>query len=161
MNLINLWVLEKRGGLWIGRKGLTIIELVVVLSILSILLSIATPSFHRHVANTNLRTAARDMASDIAALKERAIAENASFTISFDQGQNSYTFSGSLDVKSPGAHGNDVRIANVGISGGVLTFQSRGTVTPTGDITLTNGRNSTAIINVNISGRTSVQCNFQ
>ena len=56
-------------------RGLTLIELLIVISILGTVLAMAIPSFKRIVTNGNLKTAARDLVADFNALKETAISE--------------------------------------------------------------------------------------
>ena len=56
--------------------GLTLIEILIAIAILAIVVGIAYPSFQRLAINNYLKTAARDLASDIAGLKERSLAES-------------------------------------------------------------------------------------
>jgi len=134
--------------------GFTLIELIIVLALLAIVAAIASPSFHRMAINAGLRSAAKDIMSDFANLKARAVAENTPFAITF-AGDN-YTFPGLANPKSPRAFGN-ISITGVNFGGGsTINFQTRGTASA-GSVTLReNSRNSEATITVNITGRTWV-----
>ena len=143
-------------------RGFSILELIVAMGILAIVMAIAYPSYNRMVANGNLRTAARDIQSDIASLKGRAVAENTQYTIFFDTGANSYTSTGLAAAKSPTSFGQGIQLtaATFG-AGSTITFLTRGTLLVAGNIQMVNSRGSTATIVCNISGRTYVQFNMQ
>ena len=148
-------------------RGFSILELIIAMGILAIVLAIAYPSYNRMVANGNLRTAARDIQSDIASLKGRAVAENSQFTVFFDTGANSYTITRISDgavisTKSPASFGQGIQITAAPFGGGTtIALLTRGTIQDAGNIQLINSRGSTARIVCNISGRTYVQFNMQ
>jgi Tfp pilus assembly protein FimT len=148
-------------------RGLTLVELIIVLLLLIILGLIAIPTFQRIAVNGNLRTAARDLIADLNALREKAMAESGTLDLSFDPAQNLYTCkysSGPLNgqtywVKTPASIAKDIRLT--GTSYGVVTFFSRGTLSQAGNVVLGNGRGSAATITCNLSGRTYVQFHWQ
>jgi type IV fimbrial biogenesis protein FimT len=154
------------------EQGFTLIELVLALVVLAIVAAIAAPSFIRQGQNTNLRAAARDIISDCYNLKERAIAESIYYRITLNTGSNNYAVRKGTSVASPGdgvapfmiktpaSFGDDVHISSMTFSGGNIYFQPRGT-TNMGTIILKNGRNSTATIVMNITGRPRVQFDMQ
>jgi len=132
------------------------------MAIIAVAAGIAYPSFNRMAVNGNLRTAARDIMSDIAALKERAMAENTQYAITFDQANNTYSFPGMESGKSLCSSGQGIQLTGVAFGAGTtVTFLTRGTLSQGGNITLTNSRGSTAIIRCNLSGRTHVQFTMQ
>ena len=143
-------------------RGFTIIELMITVVIIAIVAGIAYPSFSRMSVNGNLRTAARDIMSDIAGLKGRAMAENTAFSIIFDTGNNNYSFPGMASGKSPASFGQGILLTQVAFgTGNTVSFLTRGTLSQGGNIVLTNSRGSTATITCNISGRTYVQFAMQ
>ena len=143
-------------------RGFTIMELIITIAIIAIVAGIAYPSFSRMAVNGNLRTAARDIMSDIAGLKERAMAENTQYAVIFDTGNNNYSFPGMASGKSPASFGPGIQLAGVAFGAGTtVTFLTRGTLSQGGNIVLTNSRGSTATITCNISGRTYVQFAMQ
>jgi prepilin-type N-terminal cleavage/methylation domain-containing protein len=145
------------------KKGFTLIEILVGIGLLTIILAISTPYVQKQAINANLRSAARQIESDIFDLKQRALSENTPFAIIFDSTANNYTIQqggASVEVRTLSGFGNDVRIVSAPFGGGAtLAIQTGGTTTA-GNVNLANGRGSTAILTINIAGRTYVQFNM-
>ena len=146
-----------------GRDGFSLVELLVVIGLIGIVAGFSIPAFQRYATNANLKAVAREIMSDINNTKQRAIEENNNtYRITFSTVANNYVLSWTdmtttpstarTLTKSPTTSGADVRITAVTFSGGVITFQRRGTTTA-GSLTLTNSRGSTAVITVNFTGR--------
>jgi prepilin-type N-terminal cleavage/methylation domain-containing protein len=148
-------------------KGFSLIELIIVIAILGIVSAIAAPNFNKYRQNTNLREAARDLSSDISFWRQRAVADNVRYRITFNQAANNYTVqrettSGSgayadlvpAVTKSPSAiSGGSVIISNIGLANQWITFQPRGTM-DLGSVTLQHTiRLSTATIRTYFTGR--------
>jgi prepilin-type N-terminal cleavage/methylation domain-containing protein len=158
------------------RKGFTLVELVVVILILAIISAIGGLVLHSYTLNRNLVTAARDIASDIAILKGRAVSENIQYQIAFDTTiPGSYTIQSvvnavvtNLTTKRPLSFGSDIRIISATFGAGAsqtVIFSPRGTVSPLGNavldgVVLQTSRNSQATITVNLTGRTYVTFNI-
>ncbi len=153
------------------NKGFSLTELMVVIAIIGIMAVVAVPAFNHYAVNANLKTAARDLVSDIVELKERAIAENRQYMIEFMPDSNQYTINqgtyggGPYNVVQTRSLSNiskDIRISNVVLgSGRSIFFATRGFSSPAGNITLTNSHNSTAVVRVTLSGRAYAQFNMQ
>ncbi len=149
-------------------RGLTIMELLIVIAILGTVLAIAIPSFKRIVINGNLKTAARDLVADFNGLKERAIAENREFTLDFPGG-NAYRYPAPAaggnpavnETKRPADISKDITSLTPSTGLTSVIFRTRGTVDPGGNIVLTNTRGSTTTITFNVSGRTNVQFDWK
>ena len=160
-----------------GRKtirqgGFTMAELIIVLSILAVVALIAIPSFQSLAQNGRLRSAARDLASDVALLRDRALAENRMYRISLNVAGGTYTLQQCNVPGSPCASWTPIQIKNfMGFAGDInfdsgfttvtdYPFQPRGIVA-SGTIALRNGRGSMATITISASGRQNVQFNLQ
>jgi Tfp pilus assembly protein FimT len=148
-----------------NRKGSTLAEIVVTIALFSTLCLMAIPQFLRFAQNGNLRSATRDITSDIMNMRETAVTRGAQCQITFNTGANNYiltTPDGNL-TKTPSNFSPDIVITNANFFGGnqnAVAFQPRGTTT-NGTLTLRNVRGSTATITVNITGRTYAQFNMQ
>jgi len=141
-----------------ARAGFTLVETIIVIVIIIVVTAVAIPSFQKMAINGNLRAAARDIMSDFAFLKQRAMSENTTFNIIFDVAHNNYTIQGggTTQIKTPEYFANDIIITSASYDlGSTIRFHTRGT-TSFGTVVLTNGRNSTATITTNITGRTHV-----
>jgi type II secretory pathway pseudopilin PulG len=91
-------------------KGLTIIELVVVMCILAVMVLIAIPNIGRWLPRYRLRSAVRDVASAMQLARLGAIKDNKRWFIQFDTGAETYT------VWSSGDDGNWLTGDDVAIS---------------------------------------------
>jgi len=164
--------MKSRGISAIRQGGFTITEIIIVLSLLSILALISLPSFQNMAVNGHLKSAVRDLASDVALLKERSLAENRMYRISLNLAGGTYTLQQCNSSGSPCASWNTIQIKNLrGFAGNIAfdsgsttvmdySFQPRGIVT-SGTIVLRNSRDSTAAITISASGRQYVQFNLQ
>lgn len=151
------------------RRGFTTLELFIVCMIIAILASMSVPAFLRYTANSNLKSATREVASDIFNMKAKAISENRRQRIVFTVANETYTLEErnaadtawvnllSRDVKH---FGGNINITNTTFGSDAITFQTRGTAT-IGSAVLTNQRGSTATITVSITGRTHVAYSLQ
>jgi type IV fimbrial biogenesis protein FimT len=143
-----------------GNRGFTITELIITLALIAIVGAIAMPSFNRMTVNGNLRSAARDIQGRIAYLKERAMADNTQYALTFDKDNNRYRSSDmkAEEWKYASSFGQSIRITSVSFDeGSTVTLETRGTLAQAGNIVLANSRGSTATIRCNLSGRTYVQ----
>jgi prepilin-type N-terminal cleavage/methylation domain-containing protein len=147
-----------------SSKGFTLIELMIVIGIIGTLSAVALFRWWGFQNNTNLRTAASEIMSDISSCKQRAVSEGVQYCIQFTEGSPNYTINASsctsptqTQTKRLTSFGSGLLISNTNFNSDQLGFLSRGTLSSnTGRITLTNSSNSTAIITVNITGRTYV-----
>jgi type IV fimbrial biogenesis protein FimT len=73
------------------KNGFSIIELLVILAVLGIATTIAVPGFSILLPNYRLKTAARDLYSNMQLAKMGAIKSNADWAVVFDHGLNSYS----------------------------------------------------------------------
>lgn len=156
-------------------QGFTLVELMIVVCMLAIISAIAGLWLQSYTINRNLRTAARDIASDFAIYKERAVSENTTYQIAFDTtAPGNYTIQSvvggvttNLTTKTPSSFGSGITIVSATFGAGAsptVIFNPRGTVSPLGGaldgVVLQNSRNSQATITVNMTGRTYVTFNI-
>jgi len=158
------------------RNGFTLVEMMIVIAIMGVLFAIAIPQWNRYEQNADLKTAARNIAADIADMRTRAITERLTYTMTFNTAGNNYqiarlqnpgssTFNNVGDARniSNSGRGHAINMTGASFSGGPanrLRLDVRGT-TNNGSISLENARNSTATITVNITGRTHVTFDLQ
>lgn len=147
-------------------KGYTLVEVCIVLALLAIISTLAIPAWQNYSSNINLKTAAREVMSDLLNARQRAIEENINtYRLTFNVANNNYTLSRTDTgitywTKPLTSYGNGISIQSVNFNNGsTVSFQRRGTVTM-GNLVLTNLIGSTATITVQITARTYVQYNM-
>jgi prepilin-type N-terminal cleavage/methylation domain-containing protein len=145
------------------NKGFSLIELMIVIAIIGIVASISSFAWQRYVSNSNLRTAARTLVTDINTMKQGAVSKlDTTFTIDFNKTANTYTLTGTtVQTKSPAppeqsAGGTYIFSLPGGGTSYTLSFLPRGTLSGLGTIILKNNRGSSATIVFNITGKTYV-----
>lgn len=143
-------------------KGFTLIELMIVVAIIGVMMTIASLNWQKYTANATLQSAARDLVSDMNAMKQGAISKfGTTYTITFNKGSNTYTKTGTtvetISLDSLG-HGIQIYSLPAGASNYPLTFLARGILDPaSGTIELRNDRGSSARITFNTTGKTYVK----
>lgn len=104
------------------RKGITLVELVVVISIIGILAAIGVPEYGRFVAKSEVKRAANDLMQNMRLARTLAIKENRTYLITFNTVANTYRigFDGNndgdlLDATADGFNGavGEVRVINI------------------------------------------------
>ena len=166
-------MLSPKGRRMDDRKGFSLIEMVIVIAILGIVATFAVPAFQNYVRNRNLKTAAQEIASEFFVTRERALAENTTYRIVFDDINNQYTTEERTALGPPVVYtirqtkkisssaAADGIVINTSMANALIfTFQPRGTIS-SGTINLKNSINSRAAITVNFPSRTYVVYNLQ
>lgn len=73
------------------QKGITLVEMMVVIAIVSMLVTIAIPNYQAWVSDQNLRASVVQLAGDLQIARLTAINRNAPVTVSFNQAGSTYT----------------------------------------------------------------------
>ncbi len=72
------------------RQGFTLVEMLIVVTIVGILASVVIPSLSSASGAVALEATARSLAADIRGARQSAVQYNASFAVTFDLASNSY-----------------------------------------------------------------------
>ncbi len=73
-----------------GKTGFTLVELIIVIMLIGVVVGIAAPALQEYSIDANLKSAVRNLKSNMELSKLRAIRENAHVVMEFDTGNNSY-----------------------------------------------------------------------
>jgi prepilin-type N-terminal cleavage/methylation domain-containing protein len=145
-------------------RGFSLVELIVVIGLIGILSAVALFGWRGYQDNVNLRTAAGEVMSDIASCKQRSVSEGVQYCLQFTDGSPNYSINASscgaptqTQAKNLTSFGSGLTISNTNFNSDQVSFLPRGTLSSnTGRIILTNSKNSTATITINITGRAYV-----
>ena len=154
-----------------GASGFSLVELLITLVLLGIVLAIAVPSYRGWVDNSNLKGAGRMLSSDFYDSRARAMAENRSYTITYNpdptntcriQAAAANGLAAVDETRTFGDYGT-VRMASVngGTAAVTVTIQPRGSAAPAATVGITNVRSSTGTITVLMTGRAHVTYTMQ
>jgi prepilin-type N-terminal cleavage/methylation domain-containing protein len=124
-----------------NKKGVTLIELVVVFAIIGIAAALATPGIGAWMPKYRLRSATRDIVSTMRDAQMRAVTNNTPYQVNFNVAPNGYvlqhTSGGVLftdGATQTAPSGITINIA--GLPGGMATFNTDCTCPNGGTITV-------------------------
>ena len=136
-----------------SSRGLTLLELLVVLVILAIGVTLAVPNLSRWIENYTVWKAARLLVTDLQLAKMRAVSQGLQHRVSFDiedksyrieqgnasRGSTAWTQIGitrALSYPQNPHHASGVALAT-NFSNNAVIFSTKGTASPAGTVTLT------------------------
>lgn len=133
-----------------NRKGITLIELIVVIVIIAFGAVLMVPSIGAWLPYYRLKSGARDIASIMRVAQMKAVSNNLRYHVSFDKDNNNYilqyqTTGGAL-VNDGEAQTLPKGVTfNTTFAGNIATFFTNSTASK-GDVILTNTRGAQRII---------------
>lgn len=143
-------------------QGFTLIELAVAMSILGILVALATPAWRNYQAAQETRSAAAEVVSVLRNAQRRATAEETSYDVAVDAAARTLTVRRAGVVRNTvRLEGATVRITEVAFTNSAAVptsvyFTPRGTASPGRIVISTPGRDRVHTITVEgLTGRVS------
>ena len=145
-----------------NRKGVTLIELIVVVAIIAIGAVLTTPNISGWLPSYRLRNASRDVASIMRVAQLKAVSNNTQYQVVFNPGNSTYV----LQYRDTGGNWVDegsTFTLPTGVNfvttlvGDTATFSSNSTATG-GNIVLTNTKGTQKTVNLlGLTGRIRVE----
>ncbi len=137
-----------------NQKGITLIELIVVMVIIAIGAALMTPNISGWLPNYRIRSATRDVASIMRVAQLKAVSNNTQYQVVFDTGNGSYV----LQYRDTGnnwvAEGSTMTLPTgvnfaTTLAGDTATFLPNSTATgANANIVLTNTKGSQKTISL-------------
>lgn len=78
------------GGRADQRRGFTLVELLIVVTVLGLMASVLVPSMNSTSGHISLEAMARTLAADLRTARQMAVNYNTSYVVTFDMSANSY-----------------------------------------------------------------------
>jgi type IV fimbrial biogenesis protein FimT len=145
------------------KKGITLIELVVVMAIIAIGAALIAPNIGAWLPNYRLRSATRDVASVLREAQMRAISTNTQYQVSFNPAAGSYilqyqdTGGNWINEGASQKFPSGIVISGITLPGDKANFSPNYTAS-TGNITLANTKGGSKTVTLTSStGRVRVQ----
>jgi general secretion pathway protein H len=136
-----------------GEKGLTLIEIAVVLAIIAIMGLFMAPAIGEWIDNFRIRQAARDISSTLQEAKMKTISTKSANSVDFSTTYNTYT------LQPEGKVSHVPRGVNIeSVTATTISFYPNGT-SSSGTITINNEDEKEYQIDINAVGRVSIQEN--
>ncbi len=143
-----------------NQKGVTLVEMVVVMVIIAIGAALTTPNIGGWMTNYRLRSAARDVASTLRLAQIRAVSANTTYQVVFNAVNDSYIMQyqdtgggwvaeGATQILPPGVKFNTT-------FGNIASFAPNSTVASSGDINFSNSKGGIKKIRL-LSGRIKIE----
>lgn len=144
-----------------NKRGVTLLELVIVFAIIAIGAVLAIPNLGPWVANYRLRTATRDITSTLRVAQMRAVSVNLNYQVAFDLGARTFILrrnTGGVWVDEGIAQTLPTGISIATNFGTTLTFNPNSTITPgiTSDITLQSTKGTRTIRVLSSTGKITI-----
>ena len=139
-----------------GQRGVTVVELVIVLIILAIVFGLAWPLAGALLADTAIKGAAEQVASAVRLTRQHAITQAVPHAIQFEDGGRSYRIVRDLPGEAETVEG-PVTLAHGAVATGRprLRFSPLGAAIPAGTVTVEVEGQRLAVV-VNFPGRVRI-----
>jgi len=142
-----------------ARRGFTLLELLIAITLAGVLSAVAVPSVQRQVERWHLGAAARQVVMDLKSTRARAIAGGAAERIHFAVAGATYQLErqrpgGAYAAIAPATRLPDgVRVVDCTAAGDGVGFRPRGLAATFGTVLLRDGSGGERRVVVDIAGR--------
>ncbi|MFH1353829.1 MAG: prepilin-type N-terminal cleavage/methylation domain-containing protein, partial [bacterium] len=153
----NAWcsMTEERNHFLERSEGLTLAELLVVIAIIGILALASMPVFKNFQPSLQLRSAARDLISDLRHVQQLSITEQLEYCLKILPIEKKYQIfqCGEAEITEEKSFPEKIKTVTVsGFTGDEVSYNPYGAVAEEGSILLENSRGETKTVLVKISG---------
>jgi len=156
-----------------NSKGITLLELVIVVVTLGVIVAMAAPRFGEILPRLKFKSKSRDIVSDMRLAKSNAIAQRTQFGLYFDYSQNGYvlfqdkvnpdllTYEVGDSVIKTVSLGQDVFLYYVSFDNNTVVFRADGSANSSGSATIARDQGG-ELADINVLASTGrVRLTFQ
>ena len=138
-----------------GQKGVTLIELVVVMAIVAIMALFMAPAIGEWVDNFRIKQAARDIASTLQLAKMHAVSTHQPHQVNFTPADGTY----GIAPLPPGGSNSQLPKGVTIVTGSAtsISFNPDGTSSVNGTMTIKNTKDKQYQVSVSATGRIQMQ----
>lgn len=147
-----------------NQRGVTLLELMIVMVIIAIGAALTTPNIGGWLTSLRLRSATRDVVSMMRVAQIKAVSNNILYRVTFDTANNKYSLENSQDSGITWTReGEDQTLPsgvqfNTTLAGNTATFNPNSTATAGGNIILNNTKGSTKTVSLlALTGRIKIE----
>ena len=136
------------------NQGVSLIEIMLVISIIGLILVIEAPNLKSYSNNLILKSATQDLASNLRYAQQLTVTEQRIYNITLDQINNSYTIvlEPSTIIKTVYLPDNISFSSITDLTDNKVVFNFMGAVSQSGTITISHSQNFTKTIYIRPSG---------
>jgi len=140
-------------------RGTTLLDVLIAAAIMLVLFAIGVPNLSRLRSPYTLTGATRQIAADLQAARQRAIARNVSYRVNFNAAQGSYTIERSeagnwVADSAPQPLPTGAQLGTV--SPGNPVFDTRGMLGAQVTVPVTVSGSGTRTVTINVLGKTTI-----
>ncbi len=145
-----------------NRRGVTLIELIIVMVIIGIGATLMAPGISAWLSTYRLKHATREVASAMRLAQIKAISTNTTYRLSFDPAGGDFILQyrdSSGNFVNDGISGRlpgGVRIGNITLTANAAEFFPNATAT-TGEVVLINTKGTQKTIRLGLTGRVRIE----
>lgn len=141
------------------ERGFTLLEMLIVISIIGIIALFGLPAYEQVAPNLALSSVSKDISTDLRYAQQLAVTEQVIYSIIFNTVNNSYQIVNSSSGQTLQTKNVDRRITIeqiTGLASDTVNFTPTGAVTESGQIILKNTSNKRVTIEVKPSGYVAI-----
>lgn len=142
------------------QSGLSLIEIIITLTIITIITTISVPIYQSIGPTLALRATTRDLASDLRLAQQRSVTEQIIYAVSFDIDNGRYEIINTVSsstIQTKLLHAQISIATTTGLTDQTVRFTATGAAIESGTIVLTHSDGASSTISIKPSGYVKIE----